>query len=64
MSKKLNKLSLNRETLLPLQADQLGNVNGGTGLVCSAVRVSLAVCSQVVSALACRAGGGSAPQAK
>jgi len=34
------KLVLNRETLVPLQHDELQQVNGGTGWVCSAVRLS------------------------
>jgi hypothetical protein len=30
MKKPTNKLSLNRETIRPLQADQLGQINGGS----------------------------------
>lgn len=44
----LRKLSLNRETLVPLQSSDLEDVNGGTGALCrSAVRVSKAWCSQI-----------------
>jgi len=44
----LRKLSLNRETLAPLQTSDLEDVNGGTGALCrSAYQVSKNWCSQI-----------------
>ena len=64
---KLRKLSLNRETLLPLQSSDLEDVNGGTGALCrTAVKVSQRWCSVIVQstveivtrAVGCNGGGG------
>ena len=56
MKTKLNKpesrkLSLNRETLAPLQAEQLAEVNGG---VTPTIFIASAVSGSVVSYFACR----------
>ena len=46
----LKKLDLQRETLVPLQSTDLGDVNGGTGgLVRSAVQVSKYLCTTVTT---------------
>jgi hypothetical protein len=44
------KLALDRETLVPLQANDLGDVNGGTGgLIRSAVEVSKRACTLITT---------------
>lgn len=49
----LRKLELHRETLAPLQQDQLDDVNGGTsGLISASVRVSIRACGPAISASA------------
>ena len=55
-----NKLNLDRETLVPLQSSDLDDVNGGTGLVCSAIRVSVRVCTTLISAAGAGQGQGGA----
>ena len=49
MKKESRKLNLNRETLIPLQADDLANVNGGTSPA-TTVTTSSAACIGAVSA--------------
>ena len=47
----VRKLNLNRETLAPLQAEQLAEVNGG---VSPTVFIASAVTGSIVSYFACR----------
>jgi hypothetical protein len=47
---KLRKLSLNRETLVPLNSDQLDDVNGGVVVSTGTVTVSVRFCSKIVEA--------------
>jgi hypothetical protein len=48
MKKASRKLNLNRETLIPLQPDELGNVNGGTSPA-TTITTSSAPCIETVS---------------
>ncbi len=48
MKKESRKLNLNRETLTPLQPDDLGNVNGGTSPA-TTITTSSAPCIETAS---------------
>ncbi len=59
-----NKLALDRETLMPLQANELLEVNGGTwgAIARTAVQVSKYACTVVTTVashptITCKAGG-------
>jgi hypothetical protein len=73
---KKRKLTLNRETLTPMQSDELANVNGGTGWFCVSARgiyqsikvvsnlYSAYEASRAVSNAVSRPGGGGAPRSR
>lgn len=49
MKKPTNKLSLNRETIRPLQADQLGQINGGSLSLSGTSVISVSSGTSVIS---------------
>ncbi len=51
MKKESRKLNLNRETLAPLMADDLDNVNGGTSPVATSSTACIRTVGQVATAI-------------